>query len=52
MEKKGRDVIIVVLVAEKTHGASSLNDHSKTCPAKLRSDAPKYDHIADREKMS
>ncbi|KAL0655624.1 hypothetical protein Bca4012_076208 [Brassica carinata] len=40
------------MVAEKTHGTSSLNRHSKNCPAKLRSDAPKYDHIADREKMS
>lgn len=38
--------------SKKTHGISSLNRHSKTCPTKLRSDAPKYDHIADREKMS
>ncbi|RID45762.1 hypothetical protein BRARA_I02464 [Brassica rapa] len=37
--------------SKKTHGISSLNRHSKTCPTKLRSDAPKYDHIADREKM-
>ena len=40
------------LVVEKTHGTSTLNRHSKICPAKPRSDAVKYDHKTDREKMS
>ncbi|KAL0661728.1 hypothetical protein Bca4012_098565 [Brassica carinata] len=39
------------LVVEKTHGTSTLNRHSKICPAKPRSDAVKYDHKTDREKI-
>ena len=39
-------------VVEKNHGTSTLNRHSTRCPAKPRPDAPKYDHKADREKMS
>ncbi|XP_048604271.1 zinc finger BED domain-containing protein RICESLEEPER 2-like [Brassica napus] len=39
-------------VVEKNHGTSILNRHSTRCPAKPRPDAPKYDHKADREKMS